>query len=443
MDKITLKKRQRKNGTVWEYRIETPKINGKRNWITKSGFKKKSDAKNAAQQKILEINKYGKPLPSIQISYADVLEQWLNNSVAKTLKPNTLDSYRKKIKNHIIPYLGRYEVNKITKQHIKDFILTKYNEGYSINTLICLLSIISSSMNYAIDCEYIKESPSANLKNIINRRRAPENETRHSPRVYISKEKIEQILLQFPEGNSNYLPLILGYHCGLRIAETYALAWEDVDFENKKLKICRQVQWYQDKTKSTSSKKMQNGKKEQGNGYWYFTEPKYNSKRSIDIDDELIEALMKAKKKQEENIKKYNEYYCRYYSDIPVDYSADKENSVRKVCKISTVPSENEIHFIMTRDNGTYISSRTMLYASSIIHHKMNFKEFNYHSLRHTHATMLREAGAPDIYIQKRLGHTKLDVTLNVYSDHLTPKINKKGVESIKQLFKKKNNTKK
>lgn len=31
------------------------------------------------------------------------------------------------------------------------------------------------------------------------------------------------------------------------------------------------------------------------NGYWYFSEPKYNSYRQIDLDDELI-ALLKEKK---------------------------------------------------------------------------------------------------------------------------------------------------
>ena len=44
---------------------------------------------------------------------------------------------------------------------------------------------------------------------------------------------------------------------------------------------------------------------------------------------------------------------------------------------------------------------------------------FNFHSLRHTHATMLLEAGASAKEVQVRLGHTRIETTLNTY-DHLT-----------------------
>ena len=70
-----------------------------------------------------------------------------------------------------------------------------------------------------------------------------------------------------------------------------------------------------------------------------------------------------------------------------------------------------EIHPLLIRENGEYITARTMQHTSSVIHHKLDFPEFDYHSLRHTHATMLEENGVDTVFIQRRLGHIKKSTT--------------------------------
>ena len=40
---------------------------------------------------------------------------------------------------------------------------------------------------------------------------------------------------------------------------------------------------------------------------------------------------------------------------------------------------------------------------------------FSMHSFRHTHATMLIEAGVPMKEVQMRLGHASIETTMNVY----------------------------
>jgi integrase len=42
--------------------------------------------------------------------------------------------------------------------------------------------------------------------------------------------------------------------------------------------------------------------------------------------------------------------------------------------------------------------------------------DVTFHALRHTHASQLIDAGVDIVTISKRLGHSKPDITLRVYS---------------------------
>ena len=57
----------------------------------------------------------------------------------------------------------------------------------------------------------------------------------------------------------------------------------------------------------------------------------------------------------------------------------------------------------------------------------------NAHSFRHTHATMLAERGASPKYVQHRLGHKNIQVTMNIYQ-HLTDKMSEEGTRLLETL---------
>lgn len=77
------------------------------------------------------------------------------------------------------------------------------------------------------------------------------------------------------------------------------------------------------------------------------------------------------------------------------------------VNRIEKGTSDNQIHLLCVREDGSYITPRTMQHTTKIIKKEI-FKDFDFHSLRHTHATMLAEIGVDQIYIQTRLGHTDI-----------------------------------
>jgi len=90
------------------------------------------------------------------------------------------------------------------------------------------------------------------------------------------------------------------------------------------------------------------------------------------------------------------------------------------------------IKLVCVDENGQYTSTDSFKYCSRIIHREMQLA-FDYHSLRHTHATMLIEAGAHVKNVQARLGHTNIQTTLQTYV-HNTEKMGEQSVELFEQI---------
>lgn len=72
------------------------------------------------------------------------------------------------------------------------------------------------------------------------------------------------------------------------------------------------------------------------------------------------------------------------------------------------------IRFVNISENGEMTTPESFKYASRVIHHELGI-QFDYHSLRHTHATRLIESGANPKAVQMRLGHTNIYTTLQTY----------------------------
>lgn len=301
-----------------------------------------------------------------------------------------------------------YKIKALSPTVLQQFITDKFNEGYSRNTLSVIKGILSNSLNYAIEpLKYIESNPMLYVK-LPSKRAVSKVPTRSAPHVYIPKEKMDDIFKRFPEGTSTHLPIMLGYKCGLRLGEAFGLTWEDINFEKCTLTVNRQVQWHEKESPSSS-------------GYWYFSNPKYDSFRTIAIDNELLELLKRAKDKSERAKIFYDDMYV---------YNYESEH----LRKINTLGNGCKINLINVRDSGEFIQPRTMQHTSNIIHTKLNYPEFDFHSLRHTHCSMLLEAGASSKYVQERLGHKNIQVTMQIYK-HLTESMSKQGNDILNKIF--------
>ena len=414
---IIRKRKSVKHGTTYEYRFETASIGGQRKWISKGGFLDENTARIEGIKALNEYNTCGQVIEPTKMSVADFLEHWLVNDCSATLNEITILNYRKKIKNLIVPYIGKYRINTIDRDKLQNLLITLHDNGYSDNTISAVKGIITKCFNYAYYSGYLMKMPAINLK-------IPKNENtaipkRQSPHVYLTKEQLSNIFDRFPVGHHSYIPLMIGLHCGLRLGEAFALTWNDIDLEQRKISVNKQIQWRQFK-RTDEEKKNNNGRNTDDCGCWYFSSTKYKSDRVLEMDEELFNLLSAEKVKQDNARAYFGDRFARYY-----------ENEHRE---ITQEPTAKEIKFTCIREDGSYITPRTMQHTSRIIHLDLNIRDFDYHSLRHTHATVLLEKGAPLKYIQQRLGHKKIDITINVYQ-HLTDDLRQIGTDILNGIF--------
>lgn len=391
----------RKRGKTWEWRFEAAPIDGKRNQPSKGGFTTKKEALEAGVLAKAEYDKSGVTFKPNEMSYADFLDKWIKEYGKLELDEDTILSYKKLIRLHIKPELGQYKINTLVHETLQKFITKKFNEGFSRNTLSVMKSIINGSLNYAVfPLKYLTYNPAANVK-LPSKNSIPDTPSRCKKRVIIPDSILDLIFNRFPEGTSAYIPLNFGYQCGMRHGEAFAVDLDnDIDFENAILHLRHQLQFI--------------------NGYWTLKSPKYNSVRDIDLNSKMIKILKNEKQRQDENKLKYGEYY----KQLKVNDKGQLNYSDGKNIRLATM-----------RENGEFLSPRIMQHVGRIIHYEkgLEYKGYDFHSLRYKHTTFLIMNGADLKYVQMRLGHKSIKVTLEIYY-LLTDEIRENNQKYIEML---------
>lgn len=381
----------RKRGKSWSYYFDAAPIGGKRQKIEKGGFRTKKEAETALAKAIAEYDNSGQVFKPAEISVSDYLDFWYKQYCIPNLSENTLLDYKSKLDNHLKPSLGIYRLHSLQAATIQDYINDLKLEGYAKSSIKGLLSILSVALGYAVEpMHYIKDNPCQRVK-IGAVARQPRQ------RIVLSDEDFSRITKRFPADSRFYIPIMIGWNCGLRISECLGLTWDQIDFENRTLSVEHQIV-----RRSTGKRTI-----------WALRDPKYNSKRKIKFGESLYKILKAEKKRQQENELMYGEYFTiQYLADF-----VDEKGAIRQHIVSGPKGQLNGIHRfspVCIAENGEMTTTDSFKYCARVIHHELGIA-FDYHSLRHTHATRLIEAGANVKAVQERLGHKNIVTTMNVY----------------------------
>ena len=413
----------RKRGNTWSYYFDLGMVNGKRKKKEKGGFKKKSDAEAALSKAINEYNNAGQVFEASEVTVSDYLDQWYELYCKMNLKYNTQVGYLQIIEGHIKPKFGSYKLKSLQAATLQEYANHLKMNGYSKSHATNILTILSTALDYAVEpLKYIPMNPMKLVK-------FPKIERKPRERIILTLDEWNQIIERFQD-RRYYIPLMIGFYTGLRISETFALTWDDIDLENKTLTVSKQVikrNFGADVRKVVEKK----GKRESRSS-WYFTTPKTaGSNRTISFGDTLCNALKQEKANQLKNEMKYGEFYTIHCLKKEQD---EKGNDMFRIIPLQKcVESQlQRAKMICVAENGQYVSTDSFKYCSRIIHHELHLA-FDYHSLRHTHATLLIEGGAHVKDVQMRLGHSNITTTLQTYV-HDTEKMAEQSVDIFEQI---------
>lgn len=365
-----IKKYTKKDGSkayMFKAYLGTDPVTGKQRRTTRRGFRTIKEAKTELSRLMLEVEKNGITVEK-NYTFKDVFEMWLE-IYQKGVQPSTLDRTMVLFNTHILPKLGDLRINKITPAYMQKQVNWYADKGtYKDYRLI--VAYINRIFKYAINMNLCDSNPIDKV--IIPARK----NSKQKKLKFYTKQQLHQFLNTIQDENvesSDYLRIrdyalfrLLAFS-GCRIGEVLALNWEDLNEKNGHLSISKTVT-------------------EAGHYYISLTPKTKKSNREIVIDNGTIKALQN-----------WHVIQMRYL--LSHGFSKPK-------------------YMFTSRINDFLVNSvfacRYKKYQKAA-----NLPHISLHGLRHTHASLLFEAGATAKEVQERLGHTNISTTLNIYT-HVT-----------------------
>ena len=326
-------------------------------------------------------------------------ETWLREIKENTVKANTLSVYMEIYKIHIAPALGKQQVSSINKLMVQRLLNNMSKNGLSANTLAKTKAILYSIFKEAMENRMISYNP---CENITIRRDKTER------RVLTYKE--QQIFLEAIRGSRYEMLCILGLSTGLRIGELSGLRWSDINFEEKTLTVERTYIYLHD----VKNHQMKDE----------FHSPKTkNSCRTIRLLDSTLELLTAHKKKQEKEIAAAGEDWCPVEGGEDLIFTTKTGGPVRGLNVAETL--NNYVKKINKQEE---------LRAAKEHREPEYFERITPHTLRHTFATRAFESGIPPKVVQQILGHSSLEMTMDLYT-HVTEDVQSREIQKLAMFF--------
>ena len=374
-----IKKYTTKNGET-RYLFQTylgiDSLTGKERRTTRRGFKTMKEAKQAERNLLLDVEENG--LPSNQSdgfqdpTFEELAQLWLEN-YKTTVKTSTFENVRSKVEKMTEEHFEGLKLKKITVAYCQRVVI-KLSKSYVLYNHY--LSVINRIFKYAVLMDILDSNP---FDKVIK----PKSRQTQRKGNFLTKEELKEFLKLAQTATLSYFfPLVhLMAYTGLRQGEALALKWSDIDFENKKITV--------DKTAVRIKEKQS-----------LQTPKTKNSKRVISIDPTTLSILKNWKKDQIKIYFKNGKYF------------------------------EGDENFIFTNQRGEWVHIHNFIryFKRFIADHKL--KPITPHGLRHTHASLLFSAGVEPKNISDRLGHSTVQITLDLYT-HITEEQRADTVEKL------------
>jgi integrase len=283
------------------------------------------------------------------------MENWLSTYVDNNCKFSTASGYRQVCKKHLYPTLGSRTLDQVTRKDIKDLVATWNSHALKKRTILNFLTPLRKMYNHAIDDGTVTANPVSKVGMIVKGCKA--SSVHIEPLTAI---EVKALLTTAKERYPFLYPLFLcAVRTGMREGELIGLQWEDMDFLGSFIEVRHNVVRRQE------------------------TSPKTNRIRRVDLSPQLQAELLKLKE------------------------SLLLEASMKGQC----FPK-----WVFLTPHGNRMTNEVLRKGFYACLETAGLRRVRFHDLRHTFASLLIQQNANVKYIQQQLGHSSINITLDVYS---------------------------
>lgn len=359
-----------KDGRSYYFRCYYTDIYGNKKQKESKLYKTRPEAKDAEAEFLIKIKSNDEI--DKNVDFETVYREWYIYK-SRTLKCTTAYKLKKSLDKNILAYFKPYKLNNIKINIITPFYnfleIQKLSPKYQNKMIGYLKEILTYAVdNYEYDKKIVSKITKKRITSIENQQNSEWNFWTYDEfNLFINNVDNEFWYIVF-----NFM-----YFTGLRIGEFIALTWEDINFENKTIRI----------NKSFTNKS--------GDKNIHIVDPKTsNSIRTIDMDDNLFNLILK-------------------------HYETEKN-----------IYNFNKNMFIF--GNITYTSPTTFARYLNLYIKKSSVKKITPHGFRHSHVSLLFYLGCDEFEIAERVGDT-VEVVRKTYY-HMFPSKKSNTVKALNNL---------
>lgn len=359
-----IRKRSRNS---WEIVVDAGRdpVSQRRRQVFETVRGPKRNAQERLAQLYVELQSGTYAKTSRDLTVAGYIREWLDGYVAVNCAPRTQESYRFIAEHHIIPEIGNVKLLELEPRQLQTLYSRKRAAGLGTRTVRYCYSLMSQVLGYAVKQGVL----SRNVAAATNPPRLVHNGINTLAREHV--EGFFQAAQNSPYSSLFYLLL----HTGLRRGEALALRWRHVDFGIQSLGVTAYI------SVSESLSKV--------GGQIVIKEPKTSSgKRRVALSPSCALVLR-------------------------------QHHAEQKHLRESLGGTLGDSDFVFSKAEGDPLDPSTVSKAFGTLVENAGLPHMSLHDLRHSHATMLLQAGTHPKIVSERLGHSSVRVTLDTYSHYV------------------------